>query len=124
VREEAQRIGEEAIRNAVHHAQAEEIELLVTYGGRELRMAVRDDGIGIPETVVRSGRRAGHFGLVGMRERAERIGGRLAVTSRERRGTEVALTLSAYAAYADRGTGLLDRIRGAAWRKGNRWRTA
>lgn len=111
VREEAQRIGEEAIRNAVRHARAEEIELLLTYGRRELQMTVRDDGIGMPETVLSNGRRAGRYGLIGMRERAERIGGRLAVISREDRGTEVALTLPAHAAYANARRGLFDRFR-------------
>ncbi|MDP9421368.1 MAG: histidine kinase [Pseudomonadota bacterium] len=113
VREEAQRIGEEAIRNAVQHARAEEIELLLTYGRRELQMIVRDDGIGMPETVLSNGRRAGRYGLIGMRERAEHIGGRLAVISREDRGTEVALTLPAQAAYADGRRGPLGRLRAA-----------
>jgi signal transduction histidine kinase/ligand-binding sensor domain-containing protein len=111
VREEAERIGEEAIRNAVRHARAETIELLLTYGRRELRMTVRDDGVGMPEAVLASGERVGHFGLVGMRERAERLGGRLAVTSRKDRGTEVALTLPARAAYADGRGGLMERLR-------------
>lgn len=113
VREEAQRIGEEAIRNAVRHARAEEIELLLTYGRRDLQMIVRDDGIGMPATVPSNGRRADRYGLIGMRERAERIGGRLAVISREDRGTEVALTLPAHAAYADGRRGPLDRLRAA-----------
>lgn len=112
--EEAHRIGEEAIRNAILHARASKIEVLLTFGRRGLRMAVRDDGIGMPQAVLAAGMRVDHFGLVGMRERAERIGGSLAVTSREGRGTEVALTLSAHMAYSDRRIGLIDRLH-SAW---------
>jgi signal transduction histidine kinase/streptogramin lyase len=111
VLEEALRIGEEAIRNAVWHARASKIEAVLTYGRHELRMVVRDDGIGMPQTVLAAGKREDHFGLVGMRERAARIGGRLAVSSGEGRGTEVALILSARAAYTDCRIGLIDKLR-------------
>lgn len=111
VLEEAQRIGEEAIRNVCWHARARKIEAVLTYGRRELRMVVRDDGVGMPETVLAVGKRADHFGLMGMRERAARIGGSLVVSSREGRGTEIALTLPARAAYTDRSIGLVDKLR-------------
>lgn len=114
VLEEALRIGEEAIRNAVQHARASRIEIVLTYSQRELRMVVGDDGIGMPQTVLAAGKRADHYGLVGMRERAERIGGVLGVSSREGRGTEVALTLPARAAYTGYAIGLIDRLR-SAW---------
>ncbi len=101
VGEEALRIFEEALRNAVHHADANAIEALLVYGRREFRISVRDDGIGIADAVVKSGERAGHFGLIGMRERAERIGGRLEVNTREGGGTEVTLSMPARAAYKE-----------------------
>lgn len=84
---------------------------MLTYSWRELRMVVGDDGIGMPQTVLAAGKRADHYGLVGMRERAERIGGMLGVSSREGRGTEVELTLPARAAYTEYGIGLIDRLR-------------
>jgi signal transduction histidine kinase len=111
VREEAQRIAEEAVRNACRHAKAQSIDLLLTYGPRHLRLAVRDDGAGMPESVLANGRQAGHFGLVGMRERATRVGGRLDVTSRAPGGTEVTLMLPARVAYADGRRRFLDQLR-------------
>jgi signal transduction histidine kinase len=59
---------------------------------------VRDDGRGIQPAVL-EGDRPGHFGLPGMRERAEIIGGRLTVWSEGGLGTEIELTIPAGAAY-------------------------
>ncbi|MET0247799.1 MAG: triple tyrosine motif-containing protein, partial [Sphingomonas sp.] len=99
--EELQRIVEEALRNTVHHAKASSIEMLVIWGSRRLSLSLRDDGVGIPATVLMQGERAGHFGLRGMRERAERIGGQLTVSSRNGGGTEIALIVPGGAAYRD-----------------------
>jgi signal transduction histidine kinase len=58
--------------------------------GRELRLTVEDDGIGFdPDAVPR-----GHLGLVGMQQRAERIGAELEIGSRPGRGTRVRVTLN------------------------------
>lgn len=111
VQEEALRVANEAIRNAVIHADARTIHLLLTYGYRSLRLSIRDDGAGMPVSVLVHGARAGHYGLVGMRERAHRIGGRLEVASRERAGTEVTLTVPSRAAYRERSTGLIERAK-------------
>lgn len=92
VRDEVYRIGREAVVNAFRHAQANEIEVEVGYLGNHLRVVVRDDGRGIDPEILQSGR-DGHWGLSGMRERAERIGARLKVRSREGSGTEVELTV-------------------------------
>jgi signal transduction histidine kinase len=115
IREEVERIAEEAIRNAVHHAEASRIEILLHWGTQELLLAVRDNGIGMRPSIFDDARRGGHFGLVGMRERAERVGGQLAVTSREGAGTEIALTLPARAAYRNYDLSLFDRLR-RAWK--------
>lgn len=107
VHEEVTRIAEEAIRNAVQHAGARAIETILSYGA-ELRLAIRDDGAGMPASILTSGEKADHYGLVGMRERTRRIGGRLNVTSRERAGTEIALSIPARAAYKHRRGRLFD----------------
>lgn len=109
--EEILRIVEEAIRNVVQHADAQCIDAIVTYESRGVTLVVRDDGTGIDEEVVARGQRAGHFGLVGMRERAERLNGRLAVSSRQGAGTDVTLFVPAGSAYRDAAVGLLAPLR-------------
>lgn len=99
VRDEVYRIGREALVNASRHARATSIVVVLEYAARHLRLVVRDDGCGIDPKVLESGREK-HWGLVGMRERAEAIGARLSIRSRLKNGTEVELTLPAHAAYS------------------------
>ena len=89
-RDEVYRIGREAIVNAYRHSQAKHIETEIEYRPTELRISVRDNGCGIDARELKWGR-SGHWGLQGMRERAERIGARLRVLSRVALGTEVEL---------------------------------
>jgi signal transduction histidine kinase len=98
VRDEVYRIAGEAVRNAFRHANARRIEVEIRYDERRLRVRVRDDGRGIQPAVL-EGDRPGHFGLPGMRERAQVIGGRLNVWSERGLGTEIELTIPAGAAY-------------------------
>jgi len=92
IRDEVYRIGHEALVNAFRHAAARSIDVEVAYLANRLRLLVRDDGRGIDPQVLRSGL-DGHWGLSGMRERAERIGARLKVLSRAADGTEVELSV-------------------------------
>jgi ligand-binding sensor domain-containing protein/signal transduction histidine kinase len=82
------RIGQEAMNNAVKHAQAKRIFVNLVFDARRVQLSVRDDGRGFDNQVAGNGR-AGHFGLIGMRERAEQIGGTLSIHSSEGSGTEV-----------------------------------
>ncbi len=99
VREELQRIAEEAIRNAVHHSGAAAIDIVLAWHRRRLSMSVRDDGCGIADAVLERGERPGHFGLTGMRERATRIGGRLTIAGASGKGTAVSIVVPARTAY-------------------------
>ena len=99
LRDEVYRIAAEALRNAFRHANASRIEAEVRYGDKQFRIRVVDDGKGIDPTVL-SGGREGHYGLPGMRERAEVVGGKLTVWSELETGTEVDLTVPAANAYA------------------------
>jgi signal transduction histidine kinase/ligand-binding sensor domain-containing protein len=92
IRDEVYRIGREALLNAFMHAHANRIEVEVEYASRHLRVWVRDDGRGIDPHMLQSGRE-GHWGLVGIRERSERIGANLRLRSRIGAGTEVDLTV-------------------------------
>jgi signal transduction histidine kinase len=98
VRDEVYRIGREAIINAFRHADANSIQVSLEYRDKSFRLSVHDDGCGLNPDLLRFGRE-GHFGLPGMRERAEKIGGQLRVLSRPGGGTDVELTISGGAAY-------------------------
>ena len=82
------RIGQEAMNNAVKHAEAKQIFVNLIFDVRRVQLSVRDDGRGFDNQVAGNGQ-AGHFGLIGMRERAEQIGGTLSVHSTAGGGTEV-----------------------------------
>ena len=100
VRGEVYRIAAEALRNALQHAAAHQVLVDIRYDRRALRVRVRDDGIGIDDEVLGNKPPARHFGLHGMRERAEAVGGRLDVLSKSGEGTLVDLSIPADAAYA------------------------
>src|SRR5258706_3888241 len=80
------RIGQEAINNAVKHAHGRNILVNLKFDARRLQLSVRDDGSGFDHTPVNGDTK--HFGLVGMQERAVRMGGTLKVDSRAGEGTE------------------------------------
>jgi len=95
-------VGREALSNAFRHAQATLVELVLDYGVDHFTLRVRDDGIGIGADTLQGGR-VGHWGLTGMRERAQGLGGQFAIRSGERhgRGTEIVFSVPAERAYDD-----------------------
>jgi signal transduction histidine kinase len=98
VREDVQRITREAVLNAFRHSQARTIEAEVMYGPRVMRVRIRDDGKGIDPSHLKGGRE-GHWGLTGMRERAEQMGAQLSLWSELGAGTEVELRIPGSVAY-------------------------
>ncbi len=98
IRDEVYRIGREALVNAFRHAKPNTVEVEMEYASRYLRIMVRDDGCGIDPQVLDAGRE-GHWGLPGMRERAEGIGAILRLRSRIGAGTEVELTVPSAIAF-------------------------
>jgi signal transduction histidine kinase/ligand-binding sensor domain-containing protein len=100
-RDDIYRIAAEAVRNAVRHARARVIQVDVQYDHRHLRLRIRDDGTGIDFQILDARARTGHWGLSGMRERAELIGGHLEVRSQVGSGTEIEFSIPASSAYAD-----------------------
>jgi len=101
VRDEAFRIGREALANAFQHSGASKIEVELTYRRSEIRLRIRDDGSGIDPQIAETGK-PGHWGLSGMRERANQVQADLNIWSRPNAGTEVDLAIPARVAYQRR----------------------
>lgn len=91
VRDEIYRIGYEAVRNACAHSAASKLEVTLEYG-HHLTLCVSDNGVGIETEIIEKGRE-GHFGLRGMRERAERIGAKLTLVTSASSGTVITLVV-------------------------------
>jgi signal transduction histidine kinase len=86
------RVCQEALTNTVKHASAQRSCVALVYERRVVRLTVRDDGCGFHfDPWYRS--YAGHWGLLGMRERVQQMHGTLRVMSEEGQGTEVSLTV-------------------------------
>ena len=100
VGEEVVRIVEEFLSNTVQHANARRVEIALRYGRKGLAAQLSDDGRGIDPEVLERGGREGHFGLVGMRERASKIGAALILSSRPGAGVELVLNIPASVAFA------------------------
>ncbi len=83
------RIGQEAVNNAIQHSHAQKLFLELTFEPDQVRLFVQDDGQGFD---VRRNPAGGGFGLMGMRQRAERIGGELIIASQPGYGTELIVT--------------------------------
>ncbi|HYW71655.1 MAG TPA: two-component regulator propeller domain-containing protein, partial [Pyrinomonadaceae bacterium] len=84
------RIAQEAINNSVKHAGAERIMIDLHFDTDVLQLRVQDNGRGFDPAAEN---RDGHFGLVGMRERAQEIGGELRIQSQPESGTQVVVSV-------------------------------
>jgi signal transduction histidine kinase len=83
------RIAQEAIENITHHSRAKSFSIQLVSGEHTI-LTIQDDGMGFD---MKSDMSSGHFGLVGMRERAELAGGKLKIESEKGKGTKVVLTI-------------------------------
>jgi NarL family two-component system sensor histidine kinase YdfH len=92
--EHALRIVAEALSNVAQHAQAGQVWVRAVQQAGGVEIAVRDDGVGFEPGAARS--QAGHYGLVGMAERARLAGGELAISSAPAQGTTVQLLLATH----------------------------
>ncbi len=99
VQEEILLIGREALTNAFSHSGAQNIVAEISYQPGALHVRVRDDGRGINEGVMKAGYRTGHWGLPGMRERANKMRGELRVRSSSEGGTLIDLQVPANIVY-------------------------
>ncbi|MRW92496.1 hypothetical protein GJ699_21080 [Duganella sp. FT80W] len=97
---EAYAIAREAMLNAFRHAQSDEVIVELRHTARQFTLQVSDRGRGMSAEIRERGHRPGHWGLTGMRERAQDAGGTLEVHSEEGRGTRITLRLPERRAYA------------------------
>ncbi|MEY3897114.1 MAG: hypothetical protein RLZZ214_2635, partial [Verrucomicrobiota bacterium] len=87
------RIAQEAATNAVKHAHAGVVEIDFDYSPGAVTLTVRDDGRGFHPRPEEELVAAAHFGLIGMRERANKLNGILEINSGTGRGTRISLTV-------------------------------
>jgi signal transduction histidine kinase/ligand-binding sensor domain-containing protein len=99
IREEMYLVGREALMNAFRHSKGNAVECELTFHPHWVRLRIRDDGQGVSPETLRSSGTAGHWGLAGMFERAERIGAQFRVWNKSGSGCEVELRVPAIIAY-------------------------
>jgi signal transduction histidine kinase len=90
------RIAQEALNNARRHAQADNIRVELEFEQNQVTLRVCDDGVGfVPPSQLSDLTRTGHFGVIGMRERAQLVDGRLNMISSSGKGTTIVFTVAA-----------------------------
>jgi ligand-binding sensor domain-containing protein/signal transduction histidine kinase len=114
VRDEVYRIGRESIVNAFHHSAGKRIEVEILYQRSGLKLRVRDDGLGIDDSILERGARLGHFGLPGMKERAQKIGASLDIWSGPSMGTEIEVEVPAKIAFRQ-------EVKVSRWQSFRKW---
>lgn len=82
------RIGQELVTNALRHALASELQIELTFAPGQVTLQITDNGCGFDVAAPRDG-----FGLVGMRERADSMGGRMSIRSATGQGTSIRIVL-------------------------------
>lgn len=92
VEENLLRIGQEAVTNAVKHSKASRIVIRWEFDPESVVLSISDNGIGFQSETC-SGPKEGHFGLLGIRERTERLGGRLQIISNPGVGTTISVEI-------------------------------
>jgi signal transduction histidine kinase/ligand-binding sensor domain-containing protein len=108
-RDEVARISEEAIRNACSHSRGSQLDIELRYAD-DLHLKIRDNGLGIDSSIIDSGK-IGHYGLQGMRERADRISARITIRSALHFGTEVMLRIPGKVVYRRDHPTIFDRLK-------------
>jgi signal transduction histidine kinase/ligand-binding sensor domain-containing protein len=93
------KIAREALTNTLHHSRATRAEIALCYGGFEFVMRCSDNGVGLAPSILSRGKRDGHWGLVGIRERTSTIQGKLQLWSSSDEGTEIEIRIPGKVAY-------------------------
>jgi signal transduction histidine kinase len=93
------RIGQEALTNSIKHSRASEITLDLWFEPTQVRLSIQDDGKGFD---AKAGFQGSGFGLIGMSERAEQIGGLMSLAASPGQGTSISVTVYPTPASADK----------------------
>jgi signal transduction histidine kinase len=101
----------EALQNALRHAAPKHVSVALRSDRRGLQVEIEDDGRGFDLSIINSSN-GPHYGLIGMRERAEKMGGRLSLTSSPGRGTQVRLSVPKINDDQNSGTGRRKYVEG------------
>jgi signal transduction histidine kinase len=110
-------IAREAVRNAIQHAKCQHVRVTVAYCPHSIALAIADDGCGITPTLLLAHTSAGHYGILGMKERAQQLGAVFSLGLNSTSGTTISVRVPAEIAFADtpcRG-GWSDRV--VRWRR-------
>jgi signal transduction histidine kinase/ligand-binding sensor domain-containing protein len=94
-------IAREAVRNAIQHAKCRRVRVTVEYHPNSIVLAVADDGCGITPTLLRADRSVGHYGILGMQERAQQLGASFTLGPNGTTGAKVSVHVPAAIAFAD-----------------------
>ena len=103
VQDELYSIGREALTNAMRHSEAKQIMLSLEYDAQQFRLRCRDNGIGVSAETLASSGKQGHWGLIGMRERAKSLGCKFEFASAPGSGTIIEVRVPARKAYEKNG---------------------
>jgi len=98
--EEASFIMKEAMGNAYEHSGGNELNVRLDYRPDTLLLEVRDNGNGIDLAILDAGEKPGHWGMMGMRERAKQMSAKFSIKSQPGEGTSVTLCIPGRIAYA------------------------
>jgi signal transduction histidine kinase/ligand-binding sensor domain-containing protein len=116
-------IAREAVRNAIQHANCRRVRVTVEYHPNSIVLAVADDGCGITPSLLQADRSAGHYGILGMQERAQQLGATFALGPNGTSGAKVSVHVPAAIAFADVArAGWFDLI-ARWWRRSRRTRS-
>jgi signal transduction histidine kinase len=99
VRGQLCKIAQEALANMLYHSGAKRADIVLTYADKEFMMRCCDNGAGLSPSILSDGKREGHWGLVGMRERASSIEGKLELWSSPGNGAEIEIRIPGRRAY-------------------------
>jgi signal transduction histidine kinase len=90
IQTELHQIAQEALNNALKHADSHEVQVRLHFGEAATRLQVQDDGVGFEPAAARAG---GGLGIPGMEERVHKIGGRLSIESAPGQGTRISVEI-------------------------------